>query len=147
MYEAGYGDTVSSGGADLQVAAVIESTKSGTVLLGSSRERVGFDRSVSTSVIRAIAQRAVRFFPFLAEARAIRAYAGFRPFSPDHLPIIGADPRLRGYYVNTGHEGAGIGLGPISARLLTQIIMGERPEMDLAPFAPDRFIARSSVPA
>jgi glycine/D-amino acid oxidase-like deaminating enzyme len=140
VYEAGYGETVGSNASDLQIAAVVEGTRSGTILMGSSRQLVGFHQPVEVRVIRAIAQRAVRFFPVLGSARALRAYAGFRPFTPDHLPIIGEDPRVPGYYVDTGHEGAGIGLGPISGKLLSQLILGLPQDLDLAPFRPTRFV-------
>lgn len=139
VYEAGYVETVSSDDAAVQIAAVVEGTKSGTLLLGSSRQRVGFDSTVEKSVIRAIARRAVRFFPVLATVNALRAYVGFRPFAPDHLPVIGADGRVPGLYQIGGHEGAGIGLGPISAKLLSQMILGQAPELDMSPFDPGRF--------
>ena len=139
VFEAGYAGTVNSDLAGLQVAAVIEGTLGGTVLLGSSRQLVGFDRSIEVPVVRAIVRRAVRFFPVLASVRAIRAYIGFRAFTPDHLPLIGAVAEVPGLYVNTGHEGAGIGLGPISAKLLSQKMLGEAVEMDIEPFRPNRF--------
>ncbi|QBD82526.1 FAD-binding oxidoreductase [Ktedonosporobacter rubrisoli] len=139
VYEATYFDTVNSGEADLQIASVVEGTKSGTILLGSSRQLVGFDPTVEARVIRAIIQKAVRYFPVLASAHALRAYVGFRPFSPDHLPLIGEVTQAPGFYLNTGHEGAGIGLGPISGKLLSQLILGQTPDLDLTPFQPMRF--------
>lgn len=139
VYDAGYGDTVNSGDSALQIASVVEGTKSGTILLGSSRQLKGFDPAVEPAVVQAIVRRAVRFFPILASTRALRAYVGFRPFMPDHLPAIGEVPDVPGFYVNTGHEGAGIGLGPISSKLLGEIILGQSPTMDLTPFDPARF--------
>ncbi len=139
VFEASYSDTVNSSEADLQVASVVEGTKSGTILLGSSRQLVGFDPTVEVRVVQAIVQRAVRYFPILAHAHALRTYVGFRPFAPDHLPVIGAVLDVPGYYVNAGHEGAGIGLGPISGKLLSQLILGQALDMDLTPFLPARF--------
>jgi glycine/D-amino acid oxidase-like deaminating enzyme len=121
------------------VASVVEGTKSGTILLGSSRQLVGFDSTIEVPVVQAIVRRAVRYFPILAHAHALRTYVGFRPFAPDHLPVIGEEPDVPGYYINTGHEGAGIGLGPISGKLLSQLILGQALDMDLAPFLPTRF--------
>jgi glycine/D-amino acid oxidase-like deaminating enzyme len=141
VFEAGYADTVNSGESDLQVASVVEATRSGTILLGSSRQLVGFDPAVDTQVLRAIARRAVRFFPVLAQVQALRAYAGFRSFTPDHLPIIGESKQVPGFFLNTGHEGAGIALGPVSARLLSQLILDQAPVMDPFPFRPERFSA------
>jgi glycine/D-amino acid oxidase-like deaminating enzyme len=145
VFEAGYADTVASDEAALQVAAVVEDTRGGTILLGSSRQRVGFRPGVEVAVLRAMVQRAVRFFPILATVQALRAYVGYRAFAPDHLPIVGADSAVPGYYVNTGHEGAGIGLGPISGKLLTQLILGRSTEIDMTAFRPDRFDRRRAL--
>jgi D-hydroxyproline dehydrogenase subunit beta len=124
---------------------VVESTRSGTLLLGSSRELVGYDRGVSLKVAAAITARAMRFFPCLAGLRAIRSYAGLRPFSPDHLPIIGPVAGAEGLYVATGHEGAGIGLAPATGRMIAQWVAGQ--PLDFPPewFHPSRFQAGSAV--
>jgi glycine/D-amino acid oxidase-like deaminating enzyme len=139
VFEAGYADTVNSSASDLQVASVVEGTKSGTILIGSSRQLVGFDTTIEVRVLRALATRAVRFFPVLGKVNALRAYVGFRAFAPDHLPVIGEWPGVPGFYINTGHEGAGIGLGPISGQLLSQLITGQPPALDPAPYNPARF--------
>jgi glycine/D-amino acid oxidase-like deaminating enzyme len=86
-----------------------------------------------------MARRAVRLFPFLAGVRAIRSYTGFRPASPDHLPVIGADAEVPGLFHATGHEGAGIGLAPATAELITALVAGTAPPVNPAPFAPGRF--------
>lgn len=139
VYEANYGATVNSGEAVLQISAVVESTKSGTLLLGSSRQMIGFDWQIDPEIVCEISRRAVRLFPSLARANAMRAYTGLRPFVPDHLPLIGEIAAIPGLYVNAGHEGAGIGLGPISAKLLAERIVNGKPSMDLSPFDPSRF--------
>ncbi|HWL43716.1 MAG TPA: FAD-binding oxidoreductase [Ilumatobacter sp.] len=123
----------------LQTSPVIEGTPSGTVLIGSSRERVGFDRTVSLPAIRQMARGAVGLFPILGTVKIMRTYMGFRPYCPDHLPVIGHDARAPGLWHATGHEGAGIGLAVGTAKLLTQALQGERTDLDLAPFAPERF--------
>ncbi len=140
LMEAGYVSAVESEEAGLAVAMVVESTHNGNILLGSSRERVGFDRTVSPRVIEAIAARAVRFVPALKGVNAIRTYAGLRPYSPDHLPIIGAVAEVPGFYVVTGHEGAGICLGPISGRLIAQLVAGREPDFSMmSALSPARF--------
>jgi glycine/D-amino acid oxidase-like deaminating enzyme len=136
---------VASDSAALQTSPVVESTAAGPVLIGASRERVGFDRSVSLPAVRALAAGAVRLFPFLAGVRAMRTYVGFRPYLPDHLPAIGPDPRVPGLYHACGHEGAGIGLATGTGQLIARVLAGERPELDLAPFRPDRFPEEESA--
>ena len=66
-------------------------------------------------------------------------WAGLRPWLPDHLPAIGAFHAIDGLWVATGHEGAGVALGPVSGRLVAQALCGEPVVLDLTPFAPDRF--------
>ncbi|MGW8744238.1 NAD(P)/FAD-dependent oxidoreductase [Streptomyces sp. NPDC055794] len=139
VYAADYVADVASDSAALQTSPVVEGTAAGPVLIGASRERVGFDRSVSLPALRALASGATRLFPFLARVRALRAYAGFRPYLPDHLPAIGADPRVPGLYHACGHEGAGIGLSTGTGHLVAGLLSGARPALDLTPFRPDRF--------
>jgi glycine/D-amino acid oxidase-like deaminating enzyme len=139
VYAGEYVAATQSSDEGLQTSTVIESTRSGTVLIGSTRERVGFDSSVSLPALREMASQALRLFPSLAQVALMRSYVGFRPYCPDHLPVIGPDPRAPGLSHAAGHEGAGIGLSVGSAKLLVQALIGQRPELDLAPFAPERF--------
>ncbi|WP_084517625.1 NAD(P)/FAD-dependent oxidoreductase [Microtetraspora niveoalba] len=139
VYTAAYVTNVASDSEGLETSAVVEATRAGTVLIGASRERVGFDRTVSLPVLARLARQAVDLFPALADVRAIRAYCGFRPYCPDHLPVIGADPRVPGLYHACGHEGAGIGLAPVTGLLTARLLTGAEPEIDPAPFRPDRF--------
>jgi glycine/D-amino acid oxidase-like deaminating enzyme len=141
VYAADYMATVASDDGDLQVSAVVEGTRAGTILVGSSRERVGFDATMSLPVLRRLAAHAVELFPFLAGVHAIRAYRGFRPYSPDHLPVIGPDPRVPGLLHAGGHEGAGIGLAPATGDLVASFLTGAPPAVDPTPFAPSRFVA------
>ncbi|MGW4023396.1 NAD(P)/FAD-dependent oxidoreductase [Streptomyces sp. NPDC005009] len=139
VYAADYVADVASDSAALQTSPVVEGTAAGPVLIGASRERVGFDRSLSLPAVRALAAGATRLFPFLSGVRALRTYAGFRPYLPDHLPAIGPDPRAPGLFHACGHEGAGIGLATGTGLLIAQALTGGTPELDLTPFRPDRF--------
>jgi glycine/D-amino acid oxidase-like deaminating enzyme len=138
VYDADYVGAVGSADAELQTSTVVESTRAGTVLIGSSRERVGFDDSIRVAVLRELARKAVGLFPFLGDVPVMRAYGGFRPYAPDHLPVIGADPRLLGLWHATGHEGAGIGLAPSTGRLITELFLDLVPHVDPLPFRVDR---------
>ncbi|MFF7896833.1 NAD(P)/FAD-dependent oxidoreductase [Streptomyces sp. NPDC007907] len=139
VYAADYVADVASDSAALHTSPVVEGTPAGPVLIGASRERVGFDRSLSLPALRALAAGATGLFPFLAGVRALRTYAGFRPYLPDHLPAIGPDPRAPGLFHACGHEGAGIGLATGTGHLLAQVLSGRTPDLDLVPFRPDRF--------
>lgn len=140
VYSADYVSNVASYDAGLETSAVIEGTKGGTVLIGASRERVGFDDTLSVSVVKRLAAQAVRLFPFLADVALIRVYCGFRPYCPDHLPVIGPDPRVEGLFHASGHEGAGIGLAPATGMLTTQLLTGSTPGIDPLLFGPSRFV-------
>ncbi|GAA5067713.1 glycine/D-amino acid oxidase-like deaminating enzyme [Thermocatellispora tengchongensis] len=156
VYTAAYVTNVASDSSGLETSAVVEGTPSGTVLIGASRERVGFDRTMSVPVLRRLAEQAVALFPALAERKVIRAYCGFRPYCPDHLPVIGPDPRAPGLHHACGHEGAGIGLAPATGRLVAAAITEARDglaglpgrdglaDVDPGPFGPARFAAENA---
>ena len=139
VYAAEYVGDVASDQAGLESSPVVEGTASGTVLIGASRERVGFDPAMPLPVLRRLAAQAVRLFPVLAGVAVLRAYRGYRPHCPDHLPVIGADPRAPGLLHACGHEGAGIGLATGTGALIAQLLTGAIPDLDLTPFRPHRF--------
>ncbi|MFJ9824641.1 NAD(P)/FAD-dependent oxidoreductase [Streptomyces sp. NPDC101160] len=138
VYAADYIADVASGSASLQSSAVVEGTPAGPVLIGATRERVGFDRTLSREALRRLAAQAAALFPVLADVDVIRTYHGFRPYLPDHLPAIGADPRVPGLHHACGHEGAGIGLAPATGALVAAGLAGAEPPLDTTPFRPDR---------
>ncbi len=151
VYAADYVANVSSGDAGLQTSCVVEGTRGGTILIGASRERVGFDDTLDPLVVRRLAAQACALFPFLREVPLMRTYRGFRPYCPDHLPVIGPDRRVPGLVHAVGHEGAGIGLAPATGHLVTAMISGalrsrrdpRSPDVldgvDARAFAPERF--------
>lgn len=138
VYAAEYVGDVASSDAGLQVSPVVEGTPSGTILMGASRERVGFDRTFSAGAVARIAASGLGLFPALRDVGVQRAYSGFRPYCPDHLPAIGEDARMPGLWHAAGHEGAGVGLSVGTGKLLAQAMRGESTDLDLAPFRPDR---------
>jgi D-hydroxyproline dehydrogenase subunit beta len=141
VIDGGYMAAVASAAPGLQVSSVIETTLEDHVLVGSSRERRGFDVSVDPEVTERLLEAAVRLAPAIGELAVDTAWAGLRPWLPGGLPALGPSAAAEGLWVATGHEGAGVAHGPISGRLLAQAICGERPALDLAPFDPDRFSA------
>jgi glycine/D-amino acid oxidase-like deaminating enzyme len=139
IVDGSYLRSVASGAAGLQVTTVLETTWEGHVLVGSSRERRGFDVEVDEAVSDAMVERAARLMPGIRGLERDDAWAGLRPWLPDHLPAIGPSGAAEGLWIATGHEGAGVALGPITGRVVAQAIAGESPATDLAPFDPDRF--------
>ncbi|MEU9250321.1 FAD-binding oxidoreductase [Streptomyces sp. NPDC048270] len=139
VYAADYIADVASGSAALQSSAVVEGTPAGPVLIGATRERVGFDRGLSTEALRRLATQAAALFPVLADVQVLRTYHGFRPYLPDHLPAIGRDPRRPGLLHACGHEGAGIGLAPATGLLIAAALTATEPALPPSPFRPERF--------
>lgn len=140
MLAAGYMDAVKSDtGSGMAVAGNIQQMPHGNLLLGSSRQFVGFDSRIDPSVVAAMIQRNLRFFPALAGITAIRTWTGFRPYTPDLLPIISASERLQGLYFACGHEGIGITEGPITGKLVSQLVTGQKTEVDIAELSISRF--------
>ncbi|RDE08300.1 NAD(P)/FAD-dependent oxidoreductase [Pelagibacterium lacus] len=86
------------------------------------------------------AERTARgLFP-LGEPLDPHPWKGARPCTPDMMPIIGPAPRHRGLWVGIGHAHHGFTLGPATGHLLAQVMTGEQPAIDIAPFAMDRFL-------
>jgi glycine/D-amino acid oxidase-like deaminating enzyme len=139
VVEAGYLGSVASAEVGLEVTTVLETTWEGDVLVGSSRERRGFDLSVDDAVSDAMLEQGFALMPGLRALARDAAWAGLRPWLPDHLPAIGPSGAVAGLWLATGHEGAGVALGPVTGRLVAQLYAGERPVVDPAPFSPDRF--------
>jgi glycine/D-amino acid oxidase-like deaminating enzyme len=121
------------------IAMVIEPTGHQNLLVGSSREFAGFDTSSDPTVLRLMAQRALRFFPALREVGMIRSFAGLRPSTPDTTPIVSRVERIPGLYIASGHEGAGIALAPITGKLIAQEITGQPLSISLDPLRLERF--------
>jgi glycine/D-amino acid oxidase-like deaminating enzyme len=135
VYDADYVGAVGSDDSALQTSSVVESTASDTVIIGSSRQRIGFDGRLNVDVLSAVAAKAIRLFPFLADVSVIRSYGGFRPYMPDHLPVISADHRMPGLWHATGHEGAGIGLCLATANIIRDLMLGVAPAISAEPFS------------
>jgi sarcosine oxidase subunit beta len=131
----------SAGGVELSFSGglVLAQTLAGNLLIGSSRDDVGFDARTPPEIVEFIAQEAVRILPALSSVSVIRAYAGLRPLASDGLPIIGAVPGLSGFVLATGHEGDGVALAPWTGKAVAALVESGRPSDDLAPFSPQRF--------
>ncbi len=137
---AGYMESLhATSGSGVAVAANLQQARNGNLVLGSSRQFVGFDEAVDPAVVAQIMQRCLRFFPVLGRVRALRAWTGFRPYTPDLLPIISPVASLAGMFIAAGHEGIGITEAPITGKLISQLVTGEAPILALEQLAYARF--------
>lgn len=121
------------------VALVYEPTASQNFLLGSSREFVGEETEPHPRVAALIARRALRFYPGMRQSRIIRTYAGLRPWTPDHFPIVSRVQAIPGLILAAGHEGDGIGLAAVTGVLVQNLVLNETPIVDLTPLRWERF--------
>jgi glycine oxidase len=110
----------------------------GRIIAGSTVEYEGFDRSVTVAGTKKILDSAISLVPALASARIEETWAGLRPDSPDHLPILGPTD-LEGLLIATGHFRSGILLTPITARLIREWVTTQKVSEDWTPFSPMRF--------
>jgi glycine oxidase len=111
----------------------------GRILAGATVEHVGFDREVTAGAVRRLLNGAVELIPAFEKARIEETWAGLRPDSPDHLPILGpAD--LDGLLIATGHFRSGILLAPVTAKLIREWICSKRVSVDWDRFSPMRFM-------
>lgn len=110
----------------------------GKIVIGTTVEQAGYDKRVNTDVIQGLHQQAASLLPELGQGRILEVWSGLRPGTPDGLPMIGETSYL-GYLVATGHYRDGIMLAPITAKIIAQIVTGQTPEINLLPFAPERF--------
>lgn len=117
----------------------IEQTKDGTILIGFTREFVDFDKRTTMEGIEAIIKEGCKYIPALERLHFIRTFAGFRPFVPDGLPLIGAVDGLQGFFMAAGHEGDGISLAPITGKLVAEIIDEGTSSFNIDAFSPNRF--------
>jgi glycine/D-amino acid oxidase-like deaminating enzyme len=129
------------------VAFNVQPRVTGQVLIGSSRELVGWDRTPNRSLLGRMLRRAGEFMPALAGLSALRSWIGFRPATPDNLPLIGPWGRAEGLWIAAGHEGLGITTALGTARLLGDLILGRTPSLDPAPFMPDRLAEATAAHA
>ena len=123
--------------AEIQTAAIIEATQSGTILCGSSRQFAGFDTTVDEAVLGRMLRDCLRLVPALGRLRVIRGYAGLRPFAADGMPLIGPIDASGRILVATGHEGSGHGLAPATGALVAALLTGAASPF-AAPFDPKR---------
>ena len=110
----------------------------GRILMGATEEDAGFDTRSTPRAIRDLIDEALLLCPGLATAEVERCWAGLRPGSIDTRPYIGRVPGFSNLIVATGHKRAGIQLAPGTAELVTDLIFGREPGINLAPFAPNR---------
>jgi glycine oxidase len=110
--------------------------RDGHILIGSTLEHEGFDKTPTANALESLKASAVELIPALADAEVVGHWAGLRPSSPEGIPYIGPLPGFEGLWLNCGHFRNGLVLAPASCQLLADLLLGQEPIIDAAPYAP-----------
>ena len=118
----------------------IVQTADGGLVFGGTREFVEFQDENTFEAIETMCKRVLRFLPGLKDLSVIRFFSGFRPYTPDGLPLLGEVSTLPGFYMAAGHEGDGIAMSPITGKLMAELIAEGKPSYNIDAFSPNRFL-------
>jgi glycine/D-amino acid oxidase-like deaminating enzyme len=127
------------------VAFNVQPRSTGQVLIGSSRELVGWDARINRDLLKQMLDRACAFMPALRDLNIIRCWTGFRPATPDKLPLIGRWDPTPGVWIAAGHEGLGITTSLATAELIADQVAGRPTHIDAAPYSPMRQLAHATA--
>ena len=109
--------------------------KDGRILAGSTLEKIGFDKSISSSALDELHHAAVELIPLLGDLEIERQWAGLRPGTEKGIPYICQHDDVEGLYVHAGHFRNGIVLGAASAELMADIVLARKPWCDASPYS------------
>jgi glycine oxidase len=112
--------------------------RGGHILVGSTKERVGFDKDITEEAAEQLMTAGAALLPMLEGAKPNRQWSGLRPGTADAVPYMGEHPQAPGLWVNTGHYANGMTLAPAAGRLVADLVLGRAPILDPKPFALDR---------
>lgn len=110
--------------------------RDGHILLGSTLEYRGFDKTPEQQARQSLHDSAVSMMPALADMPVVMHWAGLRPGAPAGVPFIGTLPHYANLHINAGHFRNGLVLAPAAAGLLADLLLGRAPRLDAAPYAP-----------
>ncbi len=116
----------------------------GRIYVGATVEEVGFDARPTAAGVAGLLSFAARLAPGLNDATFSSAWAGLRPATPDHLPLLGSIPGWQGVTIAAGHFRNGVLLAPITGELIADLVRHGRPRIPLDAFNPARFLIRAA---
>jgi glycine oxidase len=118
----------------LQAGLYLIPRRDGHLLVGSTVEDVGFDKSTTEEAREMLLQRAIKILPDLRDMPLVKHWAGLRPGSPDNIPTIGRHPSLKNLYINSGHFRYGVTMAPASVEVLMNEINGLPQQFDVGAY-------------
>ena len=120
------------------VAFNVQPRRAGQVLIGSSRQTGTEHKEVDHAILVRMLERAQQYLPGLSQMATVRTWTGFRPATPDNLPLIGPWIGDKSVFLATGHEGLGITTSLGTGRILADQITGTKPAIPVEPYLPAR---------
>ena len=113
----------------------------GTLRFGGTMEIAGLNEDINAVRVRGIIKSVPKYFPQFTpqDFEGIQAWRGLRPCSPDGLPYLGRTAKFKNLIIATGHAMMGLSLGPITGRLVSEIVSGEKPSIPIELLNPDRY--------
>lgn len=135
---------------DVYIVPRTQGPRAGQTILGATIEDAGFSTTTDPASLARLRARAANLLPALADETAcplLDAWAGLRPHTPDHLPLLGPLPDSPTQFLATGHYRNGILLAPATAHVLAQLLTGKPPSISLEAFSPTRFQPAPGYPA
>jgi glycine/D-amino acid oxidase-like deaminating enzyme len=123
----------------LGVEPSIRGTWAGNGVIGSTKEYVGFDKRTTPETIQHFAAGIIEMFPNLKDVQILRAWSGFRPGTPDEMPIIGESAHVGGFVIASGAFRNGMLYGPAVGEIVREIVLGATPSIDIGVALPERF--------
>lgn len=106
--------------------------------IGSTMEFSGYDESLNAARLDALVAGASHYLREPTASPVIEKWFGFRPMTPDSLPIIGRCPNVENVFLATGHNMLGLSLATGTGRLVAELVAGRPPHVDPAPYSPNR---------
>jgi glycine/D-amino acid oxidase-like deaminating enzyme len=137
LVELGYLKSAHSTPGD-SVAFNVQPRKNGQVVVGSSRQYDVEGGEVDDAILLRMINRAAEYLPKLSKMSKVRVWTGFRPATPDNLPLIGPWPGDSTLFVAAGHEGLGITTSLATGRILADQIAGKKSAIPIEPYLPSR---------
>jgi D-amino-acid dehydrogenase len=123
----------------LAEARVVVNPLGNSLRLAGTLELAGMNLSIDARRVGVMRKASNNYLPGLDEARVIEIWRGLRPCTPDGLPIIGRSREFDNLIVAAGHAMLGMSLGPVTGKLVSQLMEGEKSDVDIFPFRAERF--------
>jgi glycine/D-amino acid oxidase-like deaminating enzyme len=122
-------------------------TRRGNVIIGSILEHAGYDKNVTLDTVSTFTRGVFDRYPGVRGLHVIRSWAGLRPMTPDHRPIIEMMDEPRGFCLATGHSHRGICWGAGTAQAVADLVTGRLPRSPLEAFRLKRFETAKAMEA